>query len=63
MDGRPGGGGLRAALSAHRAHLAGCGTVEQSIKVHRGRVMEKLGVDSLVELVRRAQRLDVAPAD
>jgi FixJ family two-component response regulator len=39
------------------------GTGEQTIKVHRGRVMEKLGVASLAELVRLAQRLGVAPAD
>lgn len=39
------------------------GTTEQTIKVHRGRVMEKLGVDSLPELVRAAQALDVPPLD
>lgn len=38
------------------------GTTEQTIKVHRGRVMEKLGVGSLAELVRLAQRLDILPA-
>jgi FixJ family two-component response regulator len=38
------------------------GTTEQTIKVHRARVMEKLGVDSVAELVRLAQRLDVSPA-
>jgi FixJ family two-component response regulator len=37
------------------------GTTEQTIKIHRGRVMEKLGVDSVVELVRVAQVLGVAP--
>ena len=39
------------------------GTTEQTIKVHRGRVMEKLGVDSVPELVRAAQALDVSPLD
>jgi FixJ family two-component response regulator len=32
------------------------GTVEQTIKVHRGRVMEKLNVESVAELVRIAER-------
>jgi FixJ family two-component response regulator len=39
------------------------GTTEQTIKVHRGRVMEKLGVASVPELVRAAQALDVSPPD
>lgn len=38
------------------------GTTEHTIKVHRGRVMEKLGVASVAELVRLAQQLDVTPA-
>jgi hypothetical protein len=33
------------------------GTGEQTIKVHRGRVMEKMGVDSLADLVRAAEHL------
>lgn len=32
------------------------GTVEQTIKQHRGRVMKKLGVDSVAELVRLVER-------
>jgi FixJ family two-component response regulator len=32
------------------------GVQEQTIKVHRGRVMEKMGVASLAELVRSAER-------
>jgi FixJ family two-component response regulator len=32
------------------------GTVEKTIKVHRSRVMEKMGADSLAELVRVAER-------
>ncbi len=42
---------------------ASLGTVEQTVKVHRGRMMDKLGVDSLAELVRLAQRLGISPAD
>lgn len=38
------------------------GTSEQTIKVHRARVMEKLGVVSVADLVRVAQQLGVAPA-
>lgn len=35
------------------------GTVEQTVKQHRGRVMRKLGVRSLAELVRLAERLEL----
>ena len=38
------------------------GTTEQTIKVHRGRLMEKLGARSVADLVRLAQRLEVPPA-
>lgn len=40
---------------------ADLGTSEQTIKVHRARVMEKLAVDSVADLVRVAQQLGVAP--
>ncbi len=33
------------------------GTAEKTIKVHRGRVMEKLGVETVAELVRLVDRL------
>src|SRR5688572_19664367 len=33
------------------------GTGEQTIKVHRARVMEKMGVESVADLVRAAERL------
>jgi FixJ family two-component response regulator len=35
------------------------GTVEKTIKVHRARVMDKMGVDSLAELVRLAERAGI----
>ena len=35
------------------------GTSEQNIKIHRGRVMEKMGVESLADLVRAAERLGI----
>ena len=36
------------------------GTVEKTIKVHRGRMMEKLGVHSIVDLVRLAEKAGIA---
>ena len=39
------------------------GTVEKTIKVHRGRVMEKMQVQSLADLVRAAERLGGAVDD
>ena len=38
---------------------ADLGTSEQTIKVHRGHVMEKMGVESLADLVRAAERLGI----
>ena len=37
------------------------GTAEKTIKVHRGRMMEKMGVRSVAELVRLTERAGVAP--
>lgn len=37
------------------------GTGEQNVKVHRRRVMRKMGVRSLAELVRTAERLGIEP--
>jgi FixJ family two-component response regulator len=38
------------------------GTVEKTIKVHRGRVMKKMGARSLVDLVRMSEKLGASPA-
>ena len=38
---------------------ADLGISEQTIKVHRGRVMEKMGVEWLADLVRAAERLGI----
>jgi FixJ family two-component response regulator len=35
------------------------GTTEETIKVHRGRVMRKMGADSLADLVRIAGKLQI----
>jgi FixJ family two-component response regulator len=35
------------------------GTVEKTIKVHRARVMEKMQVDSLADLVRLAEKIGI----
>jgi FixJ family two-component response regulator len=35
---------------------------EKTVKVHRGRIMEKLRVDSVAELVRLAEKVGVKPA-
>jgi FixJ family two-component response regulator len=37
------------------------GTQEKTIKVHRGRVMKKLGVPSVAELVRLVEKAGIAP--
>ena len=40
-------------------HIAAeLGTVEKTIKVHRSRMMEKLGVRTVADLVRMTQKLD-----
>ena len=38
------------------------GTTEGTIKVHRGRVMEKMGATSVAELVILAQKAGIAPS-
>lgn len=37
------------------------GTTEKTVKVHRGRVMAKLGVQSVADLVRLAQGIGIEP--
>jgi FixJ family two-component response regulator len=39
------------------------GIAEDTVKLHRGRVMHKLGLDSLAELVRLCEHAGVAPAE
>ena len=39
------------------------GISEKTVKVHRGRVMEKLGVHSVADLVRLAEKVGVQPPD
>jgi FixJ family two-component response regulator len=39
------------------------GTSIKTIKVHRGRVMKKMGAESLAELVRMADRLEIKPGE
>jgi FixJ family two-component response regulator len=39
------------------------GIAEKTVKVHRGRIMGKLGVDSVAELVRLAEKAGITPAN
>ena len=41
---------------------ASLGTVEKTVKVHRGRMMTKLGVRCVADLVRLADKAGVRPA-
>lgn len=47
-------------LNKHIA--ADLGTVEKTVKVHRGRIMRKMGATSLVELVRMADLAGIRPS-
>jgi FixJ family two-component response regulator len=42
---------------------ADLGTVEKTIKVHRGRVLEKIGVQSVAELVHLCSLAGIEPAE
>ena len=46
--------------SLNKQIAAKLGTVEKTIKVHRGRMMEKLGVRTVADLVRLAEKAGVA---
>ena len=50
---------LRGLLNKQTA--AELGTCEKTIKVHRGRIMKKMGVQSIAELVQLVMRLRTAP--
>jgi FixJ family two-component response regulator len=41
---------------------ASLGTVEKTVKVHRGRMMAKLGVRTVADLVRLADKVGIEPA-
>ncbi len=42
---------------------AALGISEDTVKIHRGRVMQKLGIPSVPELVRLCERAGIAPAE
>ena len=46
----------------NKSSPTGSGSQETTIKVHRGRVMEKMGAASVADLVRMSERLGLAPA-
>jgi two-component system response regulator FixJ len=48
--------------SLNKQIAAELGAAEKTVKVHRGRVMEKMGVTSVAELVRLTQVAGVAPS-
>lgn len=51
------GGALNKQIAAH------LGIAEKTVKVHRGRVMHKLGVESVAELVRQSIEAGVEPSE
>jgi FixJ family two-component response regulator len=51
------GGALNKQIAAH------LGIAEKTVKVHRGRVMHKLGVESVAELVRHSIEAGVEPEE
>ena len=38
------------------------GAAETTVKIHRGRVMEKMGADSVADLARMSERFGLQPA-
>jgi FixJ family two-component response regulator len=49
--------GVRGKLNKQIGHTLGA--TERTIKAHRGKVMEKMQVQSLAELVSLAERIDI----
>ena len=41
----------------------GLGISEETVKIHRGRMMQRLGIRSVAELVRLCEKAGIAPAD
>ncbi len=39
------------------------GIVEKTVKLHRGRVMQKMGVRTVADLVRIAERVGIRPSN
>jgi formylglycine-generating enzyme required for sulfatase activity len=52
---------LEGAGLLNKQNAAELGAALRTIKTHRGRVMHKLGVNSVAELVRLAQKVGIAP--
>ena len=52
---------IRGNLNKQIAHVLGC--TERTIKAHRQRVMEKMQVEHVAELVSLAERVGIASAD
>ena len=46
----------------NKAIASDLGTVEKTVKVHRARVMRKMGAGSLADLVRMAEKMGIRPA-
>jgi FixJ family two-component response regulator len=46
----------------NKAIATDLGTVEKTVKVHRARVMRKMGAASLADLVRMAEKMGISPA-
>jgi FixJ family two-component response regulator len=46
----------------NKAIATDLGTVEKTVKVHRARVMRKMGAASLADLVRMAEKMGIRPA-
>ena len=47
-------------LASNREIAAELGVAEKTVKVHRSRMMEKLGIRTVADLVRMAEKLEVS---